>query len=197
MKKTDITGVELPSVRLLGADVTMPDVRTYRKTYMLGGFLSACARAEVSADMYLQACESFAEFLSFNHQDKIFSAKDVEEAGVKALIRALGEYIPFLARAQSLERFKLPEIHTDGGYAYPLDFQWEKLAADYAGVSLFRVLSLNYIDYLILKREAFIHALSQSEKGRDMLEAAYCGEQTEPDRATLRAMFPSPEVRHG
>ena len=45
---------------------------------------------------------------------------------------------------------------------------------------------LDYIDYLILKRDAFIYKQSQTEHGREYLENAYRLEQTSPDREGLR-----------
>ena len=45
---------------------------------------------------------------------------------------------------------------------------------------------LDYIDYLQLKRDAFIYKQSQTEYGREYLENAYRLEQTTPDREGLR-----------
>lgn len=48
---------------------------------------------------------------------------------------------------------------------------------------------MDYIDYLVFRRDAFIHKLSQSEKGEEYLNNAYRLEQTKPDRDSLRKKF--------
>ena len=58
--------------------------------------------------------------------------------------------------------------------------------ADYARLSLPEVRELNYIQYLIWRRDAFIHKLSQTEEGQEYLDNAWRMEQTKPDRAGLR-----------
>lgn len=58
--------------------------------------------------------------------------------------------------------------------------------ADYARMSLPEVRELNYIQYLIWRRDAFIHKLSQTEEGQEYLDNAWRMEQTEPDRIGLR-----------
>lgn len=58
--------------------------------------------------------------------------------------------------------------------------------AEYTGMTLYDVRELDYIDYLILRRDAFIHKLNQTDKGREYLDNAWRMEQTQPDRAALR-----------
>ena len=58
--------------------------------------------------------------------------------------------------------------------------------ADYARMSLPEVRELNYIQYLVWRRDAFIHKLSQTEEGQEYLDNAWRMEQTAPDRARLR-----------
>ena len=48
---------------------------------------------------------------------------------------------------------------------------------------------MDYIDYLTLKRDAFIYRLSKTDKGQEYLENAYRLEQTKPDRQSLREEF--------
>ena len=48
---------------------------------------------------------------------------------------------------------------------------------------------LDYIDYLIYRRDAFIWRMSQSKEGTEYLDKAYRLEQTEPDRESLREKF--------
>lgn len=45
---------------------------------------------------------------------------------------------------------------------------------------------LNYIQYLIWRRDAFIHMLNGTEAGREYLDNAWRMEQTKADRAALR-----------
>lgn len=66
--------------------------------------------------------------------------------------------------------------------------------ADYTGLNIYQVEELDYIDYLILRRDAFIDKLNQSEEGRKYLDKAWRLEQTEPDRDSLRAKFRNKEV---
>ena len=60
------------------------------------------------------------------------------------------------------------------------------MVAEYAGISLLQVRELNYIQYLIWRRDAFIYQLSRTEEGSEYLDNAYRMEQTKPDRARLR-----------
>lgn len=48
---------------------------------------------------------------------------------------------------------------------------------------------MDYIDYLILRRDAFISRLRQTEKGQEYLDNAWRLEQTKADRNTLRDKF--------
>lgn len=48
---------------------------------------------------------------------------------------------------------------------------------------------MDYIDYLALRRDAFIHFMSQSEKGEEYLDNAWRLEQTKPDRERLREKY--------
>lgn len=58
--------------------------------------------------------------------------------------------------------------------------------ANYAGLSLLEVRELDYLQYLIWRRDAYIYMLSRTEKGQEYLDNAWRMEQTEPDRAGLR-----------
>lgn len=59
--------------------------------------------------------------------------------------------------------------------------------AEYTGLSFLEIGQLNYLQYLVWRRDAFIHRLSQTEAGQDYLDNAWRWEQTKPDRAALRA----------
>ena len=66
---------------------------------------------------------------------------------------------------------------------------WEHLVSRYSGLNLIEVQELDIVDYLLLRRDAFIDAFSQSEKGIEYLNNAWRLEQTEPDRKALREKF--------
>lgn len=48
---------------------------------------------------------------------------------------------------------------------------------------------MDYIEYLALRRDAYIYMLSRTEAGQEYLDNAWRMEQTEPDRAALRKQF--------
>ena len=58
--------------------------------------------------------------------------------------------------------------------------------AEYTGLDFFAVGRLNYLQYLIWRRDAFIHMCSRTEAGQEYLDNAWRMEQTTPDRAALR-----------
>jgi hypothetical protein len=66
---------------------------------------------------------------------------------------------------------------------------WEHLVARYTGLNLLEVQELDWVDYLILRRDAFIQAMSQTEKGEEYLNNAWRLEQVKPDRQSLRDKF--------
>ena len=76
-----------------------------------------------------------------------------------------------------------------GSHQYNVTTWWKRLVAEYAGISLFDVQRLNYLQYLTLRRDAFIYRWSQTEAGREYLDNAWRMEQTSPDRAALRKQF--------
>ena len=58
--------------------------------------------------------------------------------------------------------------------------------ADYTGLNFFEVGQLDYIQYLIWRRDAYIHLLSRTEKGQKYLDDCWRMEQTKADRVALR-----------
>lgn len=59
--------------------------------------------------------------------------------------------------------------------------------SEYTGLSFLEVEELDYLQYLIWRRDAYIYMLSRTEEGQEYLNNAYRMEQTEPDRKKLRA----------
>lgn len=66
---------------------------------------------------------------------------------------------------------------------------WQQLVSEYTGLTLYEVRELDYLHYLTMRRDAFIHKLNQTEKGREYLDNAWRMEQTEPDRPALRRRY--------
>ena len=58
--------------------------------------------------------------------------------------------------------------------------------AEYTGLNFFEVGELNYIQYLIWRRDAYINMLSRTEHGQKYLDDCWRMEQTKADRAALR-----------
>ena len=56
-------------------------------------------------------------------------------------------------------------------------------------MSLIEVGELDYLQYLIWRRDAFIYTMSRTEQGQKYLDNAWRMEQTEPDRGALRRKF--------
>lgn len=54
---------------------------------------------------------------------------------------------------------------------------------------MLQVEELDYLDYLMYRRDAFIWRMSQTEKGEEYLNNAWILEQTKPDRDALRKKF--------
>ena len=71
------------------------------------------------------------------------------------------------------------------------------MVAEYAGISLLQVRELNYIQYLIWRRDAFIYRLSRTEEGSEYLDNAWRMEQTKPDRERLRKKLRKEEREDG
>lgn len=76
-----------------------------------------------------------------------------------------------------------------GGHQYNTTSWYQHLVAEYAGLSLLEVRELNYVQYLVWRRDAFIHMLSKTEAGQEYLDNAWRMEQTKPDRVGLRRKY--------
>lgn len=73
-----------------------------------------------------------------------------------------------------------------GGHQYTTSTWWKKLVSDYSGLNFLEVEALNYLTYLVWRRDAFIYKWNQTEKGKEYLDNAWRMEQTKPDRTALR-----------
>ena len=75
------------------------------------------------------------------------------------------------------------------GHNYEITTTWENLVVRYTRLNILEVEELDYLDYLVLRRDAFIYFMSQTEKGEEYLNNAWRLEQTKPDRDSLRKQF--------
>lgn len=69
--------------------------------------------------------------------------------------------------------------------------------AEYAGLSIYEVREMDYLMYLTLRRDAYIHKLNQTEEGQKYLDNAWRMEQTAPDRAALRKKLRKEDPKDG
>lgn len=74
-----------------------------------------------------------------------------------------------------------PVTPTGKEVKYTVYTQLDKLAADYANMSLYDIDDVPILDYWLILRDAFISKLSVTEKGREYLNNAYRLTQTEAD----------------
>ena len=58
--------------------------------------------------------------------------------------------------------------------------------AEYTGLSFLEIGQLNYLQYLVWRRDAFIYMMSRTEAGHEYLDNAWRMDQTKPDRPKLR-----------
>lgn len=72
------------------------------------------------------------------------------------------------------------------GHEYHISSWWRHLVSQYTGLSFLEIAELDLIQYLIWRRDAYIHMLNQTEEGQEYLRNAYRMEQTQPDRKRLR-----------
>lgn len=79
-----------------------------------------------------------------------------------------------------------PDPEAEPRHGYQLRTSGLQLVAKYANMPLPEVQELDILDYLTLRRDAFIQALSGTSHGQEALEKAWLWEQTKADRAALR-----------
>ena len=73
-----------------------------------------------------------------------------------------------------------------GDNPYTAEHWYDHLAKEYSGLNFEELYGLNYVDYLSLRREAFIWHMSRSDPGVEYLKNAYRLTQTKPDRQAMR-----------
>ena len=60
------------------------------------------------------------------------------------------------------------------------------MVAEYTGLNFLQIAELDYLQYLVWLRDAYIYRLSKTEEGQEYLDNAWRMEQTKPDRVALR-----------
>lgn len=90
-----------------------------------------------------------------------------------------------------------PWQDSQGGHQYNITSWGLQLVAEYTGLNFHEVRALDYVQYLIWRRDAFIHRLNKSESGREYLDNAWRMEQTKPDREALRKKLGKEVQTHG
>lgn len=63
------------------------------------------------------------------------------------------------------------------------------MVAEYTGLNFLQIGALNYIQFLLWRRDAFIHNMEQTESGKEYLRNAWRMTQTKADRSALRRKF--------
>lgn len=194
MKKTDILGNTLPTleVKIKKTKYTLlpPKYSFIKKFTAVSNKI--LATENLTENDILTFLDFLIEILSCNAENKKVSFKKIKKCNFNELLDILINYSQFLKNISDNPDCKLPyypEEDSDEGYSYDVPTFYENLISKYANLSLINVMELNYVDYLMLKKNAFIHCLKQTKDGRDYLEKAYCLEQEKPDRAALRAQF--------
>lgn len=61
--------------------------------------------------------------------------------------------------------------------------------SEYTGLNFLEIGKLDLIQFLLLRRDAFIYQCNQTEAGQEYLKNAWRMEQTKPERAKLRDKF--------
>lgn len=84
-----------------------------------------------------------------------------------------------------------------GGHQYTTHSWWRRLVSEYTGLNFLEVGRLNYLQYLVWRRDAFIYMLSRTEAGQEYLDNAWRMEQTQPDRKALRRKLRKEEPANG
>ena len=69
--------------------------------------------------------------------------------------------------------------------------------SEYTGLNFFEVSQLDYLQYLVWRRDAYIYMLTRTEAGQEYLDNAWRMEQTEPDRSALRKKYGKEAAEYG
>lgn len=154
-----LCNISIP-IRLLSGTYSVP-VCTKR----VWGMLKQC---RTDAD-HEKVCKMLLEGvpLPLHDQKLLVSAY---ESGMERLREEAELTLPYYKTKKSADDVK-----------YTVYTELDKLAADYANMTIYEIDSILITEYWLILRDAFIHALSRTEKGRKYLKNAYRLTQTEAD----------------
>lgn len=85
----------------------------------------------------------------------------------------------------NIPHFTPKESEENAGYSLSVMSFEEKIIRDYCGLSFKEIGELCVFEYWQLLRDAILCDLKKTPGGRELMEEAYCFEQTEPDREAL------------
>lgn len=81
-----------------------------------------------------------------------------------------------------------PDSDPDEGLPYEIEMYWEHVIADYLGMTVADVLEFDVVDFLALRREAFIAEMSKSKDGRAYLQNCKLYESEDADYDAVRKL---------
>lgn len=81
-----------------------------------------------------------------------------------------------------------PDGAQDEGLPYDMELYWEHVVAEYLGTTVTEVLDLDLVDFLALRREAFIASMSKTQDGREYLENCKMFEAEDADYDAVRKL---------
>lgn len=118
------------------------------------------------------ACGLLIESTTSAHFDgaERVALAEIYKKTLKGIREKLGLTIPYYPTEDSKDSVKYDRFTVS-----------DKLVADYANMSIYKINDISILDYWCLERDAFIFKLSQTEKGREYLNNAYRITCTEAD----------------
>lgn len=81
-----------------------------------------------------------------------------------------------------------PDGTQDEGLPYEIEMYWEHIIAEYLGTTVMDVMDLDLVDFLALRREAFIASMSKTQDGRAYLENCKMFEAEDADYDAVRKL---------
>ncbi len=107
-----------------------------------------------------------------------------------AIFKLAAGFLLWLKETREEQHLNIPhfsgkENPEDTGYSLPVMTFEEKTIRDYTGLSFREIENLNVFEYWQYLRDAILCELKKTPGGREMMDEAYCFEQTEPDREAL------------
>jgi len=133
-----------------------------------------------------------AELFSNNQRNYIITAEMLKSFNLPTIFTIAKAFKDWLTEKREEYKLTVPDCPSSessggSGYSFPVMTYDEKIIRDYCGLSFSEMDSLVVFGYWRLLRDAVVFELKKTPGGREMLEAAYCFEQTEPDREALFA----------